>query len=61
MEQILNYIGVVIPRLDMIAKSEWLVYGSSVLPETWIFLFAIVMYIPFVISMAIFDFLRKQF
>lgn len=61
MEQILNTIGIVIPRFDMLTKSEWLIYGINDLKQISLFLAAVLLYIPFILLMALFDFSKKQF
>lgn len=56
-------ISMLLPRLDLFAKSEWLVYG---LPQAdgqghWLFLAQGAVYIAFLLAASIFDFRRKQF
>lgn len=57
----IEIISVVIPRLDMFAHTEWLVYG---LPDDQTALFFIAqgtIFIPFALALAIIDFSKKQF
>lgn len=57
----LKGISTVIPRLDMFAKSSWLIYGVEKQSDLWIFQAQSVVYIAFLLAMATFDFKRKQF
>lgn len=60
-EQILNIIGIFLPRLDMFAKSEWLTYGVMDYQQFLMFFITSAIYIPLLITMAVFDFVRKEF
>ncbi len=60
-EQILSVIGIFIPRLDMFAKSEWLVYGLEDFNLYLLFLGSSLIYIPLLVAVGAFDFVRKQF
>ncbi len=60
-EQILSIIGVFIPRLDMFSKSEWLVYGVEDFEIYLLFLGSSMIYIPLLVAIGAFDFVRKQF
>lgn len=51
----------VLPRLDMFAKSEWLAYPAMVPSDIYQFVIQAVVYVPFLLLMAVFDFKRKQF
>ncbi len=61
MEQVLNVIGIIIPRFDMVTKSEWLIYSLGDIKQISLFLLSVLLYIPFILAMALFDFSRKQF
>lgn len=61
MEFIMQVISTVIPRLDMFAKSDWLIYGIEGQADLWIFQVQSLVYILFLLAMATFDFKRKQF
>lgn len=61
LEMILKFISTILPRLDMFAKSEWLIYGVAGQNDLWIFPAQSVIYILLLLAMAIFDFKRKQF
>ena len=60
-ERILYYISIFLPRLDMFAKSEWVVYGIGHAEQISVFMVSAVIYIPLILYMACFDLLRKQF
>lgn len=62
-EQVLNAIGVMIPRLDMFSKSEWLIYGvqHAELGHFYLFTQSAFVYVPLILVMAMYDFSRKQF
>lgn len=53
-------VSVVMPRLDMFAKSEWLVYPATLAQDFSLFLLQAAIYIPFVLIAAMLDFQRKQ-
>lgn len=61
LEAVLRAIATVIPRLDLYAKSEWLIYGVAGQEGLWIFSLQSAVFIPFLLAMAVFDFKRKQF
>lgn len=61
MEQVLSFIGIAIPRFDMMSKSEWLIYGVENLNQISLFIGSALLYIPFILLMALFDFSKKQF
>lgn len=54
-------ISTVIPRFDMYGQSEWLVYGAEKFKNLWIFPLQTLIFVPFVLLMAISDLKRKQF
>lgn len=60
MMKILKIISSIIPRLDLYAKSKWLIYGVEGQTDLWIFQ-AQSIYIVLLLAMTIFDFKRKQF
>jgi hypothetical protein len=61
LEFIMKIISTIIPRLDLFAKSEWLIYGVSNQNDLWIFPVQAAIFISLMISVAVFDFKRKQF
>lgn len=58
---ILTTTSVAIPRLDLFGKSSWLIYGIEEFHDWMVFPIQSLIYIPFLLLMAIFDFRRKQF
>ena len=61
MSFVLKTISAVVPRLDLYAKSSWLIYGVEGQSDLWIFQIQSVVFIAFLLAMAVFDFKRKQF
>lgn len=61
MMQALEVISTIIPRLDLYAKSDWLIYGINGQNDIWIFQVQTIIYIGVILSVAVFDFKRKQF
>jgi hypothetical protein len=61
LEFMLKIISMVIPRLDMFAKSEWLIYGVDMQHDLWIFPAQSLVFIALLLAVAVFDFKRKQF
>jgi len=61
MEWVLKIISTIVPRLDLYAKSTWLIYGVKNQPDLWVFQAQSVVYITLLVSVAVFDFRRKQF
>lgn len=61
LEAVLKCISVIIPRLDLFAKSNWLIYGVEGQQDLWIFQVQSLVYIPLLLGLAWFDFRRKQF
>jgi len=60
-EQLLSIIGIFVPRLDMFGKSEWLTYGLENYEAYILFLSSSLIYIPLLVAVGAFDFVRKQF
>ncbi len=60
-EKILSVIGIFLPRLDMFAKSEWLIYGVEDFELYLLFLGSSLIYIPLLVAVGAFDMVRKQF
>lgn len=58
---ILKGISTIIPRLDLYAKSSWLIYGVEGQMDLWVFQAQSLVFIALLLSMAVFDFKRKQF
>ncbi len=58
---LIEAVSVIMPRLDMFAQTEWLIYG---VPDTHALLYFIAqtaIFIPLALCVAIIDFCRKQF
>ncbi len=58
---LLKLTSVVMPRLDLFTKSDWLVYGLKASHDWWLILAQGTIYIPILIFASIIDFRRKQF
>lgn len=58
---ILKIISVLVPRLDLFTKSEWLVYGFTTSQEWIICVAQTVVFVPLLLLATIADFRRKQF
>ncbi len=61
MEYTVEIVSVIIPRLDMFAHTEWLVYGLPDNASALFFMAQGAIFIPFVLALAIIDFSKKQF
>lgn len=62
LESSLDYIGALIPRIDMLGQSSWLIYGLPNNDRYYIaFLIGAMIYICLLLIMSLFDFMRKQF
>lgn len=57
----LKALSSVIPRLDLYAKSSWLIYGIEGQMDIWVFQLQSLIFIALLLAMAVFDFKRKQF
>lgn len=58
---IVELTSILLPRLDLFAKTKWLIYGIDKQHELSIFLLQSLIYICLLLTMAILDFNRKQF
>ncbi|MDA7705044.1 hypothetical protein N8772_01005 [Rickettsiales bacterium] len=59
---IAKLISVIIPRLDLFAKSDWLIYGANIaMADILTIIIQSAIYVPLMIFMCFFDFNRKQF
>jgi ABC-type transport system involved in multi-copper enzyme maturation permease subunit len=61
MRYTIDAISVVMPRLDMFADTDWLVYGMINWQNVAFFTAQAAIFIPFMLAIALFDFKRKQF
>jgi hypothetical protein len=57
----IELISVVIPRLDMFAHTDWLLYGVKDTMDVAFFVTQGLIFIPFVLTLAILDFSKKEF
>lgn len=57
----LKYLSFIFPRLDMFAKSDWLIYGINDYKTIIIGAIQSMIYVPLLIFMSFFDFNKKQF
>jgi ABC-type transport system involved in multi-copper enzyme maturation permease subunit len=60
-KKVLWLIGMLVPRLDRYANSEWLIYGISSFREFITFSTASLIYVALLLSMAIYDFKHREF
>ncbi len=60
-QMILKLVSIIIPRLDMFGKTNWLVYGIQKDYDIWLYPLQSAIFIPLLLLVAIFDFRRKQF
>jgi len=60
LEKLLYVLSIIVPRLDQFAQSKWLVYGPEGM-HLHFFLIQTIVYIPFLLLLAIADFRNKQF
>lgn len=57
----LKTIAVVIPRLDLFSKTEWLVYGAHATTDLMLFAAQAFIFIPLLLLATMLDFQRRQF
>jgi ABC-type transport system involved in multi-copper enzyme maturation permease subunit len=60
-EWFLQLTSTLLPRIDLFAKTKWLIYGIENYSELFVFGVQSLVYIPLLLTMAIIDFNRKQF
>ena len=58
---LIKAISTVIPRLDLYAKSNWMIYGIAQEQDVWIFPVQSLVFILLLLAMAVFDLKRKEF
>ncbi len=61
LKYILHFVSLFMPRLDLFAKSEWLVYGSPSFDHVMLILLQAAIYVPLLLAVSVIDFRRKQF
>ncbi|MBM3618713.1 MAG: hypothetical protein FJX23_09280 [Alphaproteobacteria bacterium] len=57
----MEFLAMVVPRLDFFGKSQWLVYGLAEQVELYRFVSQAAIFIPLLLVATILDFRRKQF
>lgn len=57
----LSAISTMVPRLDLFAKSEWLIYGFNSSQDWMVFVVQVAIFVPLLVIASIADFRRKQF
>lgn len=60
-EKILIVVSAILPRLDLYADSKWLIYNAVNDTSHFWFISQTLIYVPFLLIMAVIDFKRKQF
>lgn len=61
MESFLKMISIFLPRLDLFAKSKWLVYQEADLYLFKVILIQTIIYIGLILAMSLIDFRKRQF
>lgn len=61
LKHVLVGISSMVPRLDLFAKSEWLIYGFNTTQDWVVFCAQVVIFVPLLVLASIADFKRKQF
>ena len=61
LKSFLKFLSAIFPRLDLFAKSDWLIYGMSGVSDIYIIIAGSLIYIPLMIFMSFYDFSKKQF
>ena len=61
LKSLLKIISAIFPRLDLFAKSDWLIYGVTSFSDITIIITQSIIYIPLLIFMSFYDFSKKQF
>lgn len=54
-------IAAVMPRIDLFARTDWLVHGATIDRSVWLMLLQWAVYLPLLLAAAVFDFRRRQF
>jgi len=60
-EKLLIFVSAILPRLDLYADSKWLIYNAVNDTSHHWFIWQTLIYVPFLLVMAVIDFKRKQF
>lgn len=61
LERTIDFVSVLIPRLDFFGKSKWLIYGMDMQLEHFLYAIQAGIFIPLLVVFTIIDFKRKQF
>lgn len=59
--QLFMVVSSVMPRFDLFAKTEWLIYGVSETSDIVLFSVQAIIFVAFLLALAIYDFKRKEF
>lgn len=57
----MDFISIIVPRMDFFAKSQWLIYGLKGMEDVLLFAQQAGIFIPLLLAASIIDFRRKQF
>lgn len=57
----MGLISIAFPRLDLFAKTEWLIYGLRSTQECVLYVMQTLIYVPLLLVMSVIDFKRKEF
>ena len=58
---LLKFLSLILPRLDLFSKSQWLIYDSPNITDISIMSLQAIIYIPLIISIALYDIHKKRF
>lgn len=58
---LMEYLAIIVPRLDFFAKTQWLVYGLPNINDLWMPVIQALIFIPLLLAATVIDFKRKQF
>ncbi len=58
---LMEYLAILVPRLDFFAKTHWLVYGVERMTDLWQPLLQAGIFIPLLLAATVIDFRRRQF
>lgn len=61
LKEALALISTVVPRLDLFAKTEWLIYGFNSSQDWVVFVLQVVVFVPILMLAAIVDFKKREF
>lgn len=61
MQYLIDTISIIMPRLDLFADTNWLIYGINDYQTVMFFAVQALIFIPFMLVITLFDFKKKQF